>query len=622
MIISNSFISHFVFFVFIVLPFVHVKAQYYVSPNGSDNNPGTLEQPFKTIQRAADIMLPGQVCYIMNGVYRERVVPANNGTENNPIIFQNYNDDRVIILGTERLTKWEYYQNNIYKTYFPDSVMQLFVDRKRAFPARYPDFLSGDIYSTSDWNVVDATAGGDAIFTGMNKPSGYWVGGYCKILTGKKWIAHIGKISFSIGNSIHCDKRSSPWNDYNPDVYLGNGLGYICKHLHALDHKNEWHWQNDTLYYFPENGQGIDSSVVEARTRLYGFDCEAKRYIEIRNIHFLWSSVNFGNATGCVLNGGSVWFPTPFYFYFKGWGRQDAHPPEYSIDDWEGKGICVSGKANSVKNCYIAYSWGDGISVGGTGNIVENCIIENCDWSATDSAPICATGDGHNILRNTIHTSARSILVHRICNNTNIKYNHLYDCGIMCDDLGLTYSYHTNGGGSEIAYNWVHDNRASGTATGIYLDNYDTAYIVHHNVIWNCAYAIQTNKPAINHGIYNNTVWNCDNAQWAWGPSGTDIINQKVMNNLSDKNWNIGTYFKNNLSTKNPIFVDFENKDFRLKYGSPAIDYGTVVPGITKAYRGNAPDAGAYEYGGDAWIPGSNIKIPDMSDFIIEQYPK
>ncbi len=599
-----------------------LRAQYYVSQDGSDNNPGTFEQPFKTIQKAADIMVAGETCHIMAGTYRETVTPSNNGQSGNSIIFRNYNDDRVVIVGSDTVTGWEPYQNNIYKAHFPDSVTQLFVDKKRAYPARYPDLLTGDIYSTADWNPVNASANGDATFTGMNKPDNYWVGGYCKILTGHKWIAHIGMISSSSGNTVHCDERSSPWNDYNPGVYLGNGLGYIFKHLHALDHQNEWHWQNDTLYYFPVNGQGVDTSQVEVRTRLYGFDCEGKEYIEIKNINFVWSSVNFGSATGCVLDGGSVWFPTPFYFYNNGWGRQNAQPPEFSINNWDGMGIHVSGTGNIVKNCYVAYSWGDGISVGGIGNTVENCLIENCDWSATDAGPVCATGTGHNILHSTLHTSARSILVHRKCNNTNIKYNHLYDCGIMCDDLGLTYSYHTNGGGSEIAYNWVHDNHASGTATGIYLDNYDTAYIVHHNVVWNCAYAIQTNKPAVDHEIYNNTVWNCANAQWAWGQSGTQIVNQKVINNLSNKQWNVGTYFETNLTTSNPMFIDPQNGDFRLQQGSPAIDYGTVIPGITDGYMGTAPDAGAYEYGDDDWMPGSDIEIPDLSDIVIIPEPE
>ena len=595
----------------------NIYSQYYVSPDGSDKNPGTIKRPFKTIGKAAAVMVAGDTCYIKAGIYRETVTPANNGSPDNPLVFRNYNNDRVVIVGSDRIKGWQYFRDNIYKTWCPDTVTQLFVNKRRAFPARYPDFTSGNIYSTDDWKKVKVTADGNAIFEGMDKPLNYWKGGFCKVLTGKKWVAHIGKISSSDSNAVHCNKRSFPWNDYNPHTYLGNGKGYIMHHLNALDSKNEWHWQNDTLYYYPENGSGIDSSVVEARTRLYGFNCSGKMFVEIYNINFVWASVNFSSATGCVLNGGSVWFPRPFFYYSNGWGRSGGQGEQCSIDGWDGKGVVVSGSNNIIKNCYVAYSWGDGISVGGSRNIVENCVVENCDWAATDAAALCASGKNHNIIHNTMHTTARSILVHRKCDNTNIKYNHLFDCGIMNDDLGLTYSYHTNGHFSEISYNWIHDNNAEGTASGIYLDNFDTAYIVHHNVIWNCDFAVHTNKPAVNHGIYNNTVWNCKYAQWTWGIKGTQILNQKVQNNLSDKQWNVGTFFSNNLTTGNPLFVDPENGDFRLRKGSPAIDYGVPVPGITDGYNGDAPDAGAYEYGGVYFVPGSNISIPDLSDIVI-----
>lgn len=51
----------------------------------------------------------------------------------------------------------------------------------------------------------------------------------------------------------------------------------------------------------------------------------------------------------------------------------------------------------------------------------------------------------------------------------------------------------------------------------------------------------------------------------------------------------------------NPLFVDFENRDFRLRADSPAIDAGASL-GYTKDFddnpiaSGSAPDMGAYEY--------------------------
>jgi hypothetical protein len=56
---------------------------YYVdnrNPRAADSNPGTKEQPFLTINKAAQVLQPGERVVIMTGVYRERVDPARGGT--------------------------------------------------------------------------------------------------------------------------------------------------------------------------------------------------------------------------------------------------------------------------------------------------------------------------------------------------------------------------------------------------------------------------------------------------------------------------------------------------------------------------------------------------------------
>jgi hypothetical protein len=43
---------------------------YYVSPMGSDTNPGTLDQPFATLQKGASVAMPGDIVYLRGGTYR------------------------------------------------------------------------------------------------------------------------------------------------------------------------------------------------------------------------------------------------------------------------------------------------------------------------------------------------------------------------------------------------------------------------------------------------------------------------------------------------------------------------------------------------------------------------
>ncbi|MDY7022394.1 MAG: right-handed parallel beta-helix repeat-containing protein [Cyanobacteriota bacterium] len=75
------------------------KRIYYVSSSGQDSNPGTFEQPWKTIQKAAETLVAGDTVYIREGTYTitQQIVPRNSGTENQWIIYAGYPGETVII---------------------------------------------------------------------------------------------------------------------------------------------------------------------------------------------------------------------------------------------------------------------------------------------------------------------------------------------------------------------------------------------------------------------------------------------------------------------------------------------------------------------------------------------
>ncbi|HET9127151.1 MAG TPA: hypothetical protein VFN73_03655 [Propionibacteriaceae bacterium] len=52
------------------------SASYYISPTGDDNNPGTIDRPFKTLLRAQAAASAGDVVYIRGGVYNDFTVPT------------------------------------------------------------------------------------------------------------------------------------------------------------------------------------------------------------------------------------------------------------------------------------------------------------------------------------------------------------------------------------------------------------------------------------------------------------------------------------------------------------------------------------------------------------------
>ncbi|MEO8246845.1 MAG: right-handed parallel beta-helix repeat-containing protein [Chloroflexota bacterium] len=72
---------------------------YYVSPRGSDTNPGTASQPWRTLQRAADAAPTGAIVQVRAGTYGGFVV-KRSGTSTSPITFQAYPGEVVTVAGS------------------------------------------------------------------------------------------------------------------------------------------------------------------------------------------------------------------------------------------------------------------------------------------------------------------------------------------------------------------------------------------------------------------------------------------------------------------------------------------------------------------------------------------
>jgi hypothetical protein len=72
----------------------------FVATTGNDNNPGTMDAPWKTIQKAANSVQPGDVVCVRGGTYNERVTINVSGTAGAYITFQSYPGETAILDGT------------------------------------------------------------------------------------------------------------------------------------------------------------------------------------------------------------------------------------------------------------------------------------------------------------------------------------------------------------------------------------------------------------------------------------------------------------------------------------------------------------------------------------------
>jgi hypothetical protein len=165
-----------IFFVFATMGFA---SDYYVAKDGSDQNPGTLDKPFATLDQARDAIraskAPGATVWIRQGVYilenTFALTKTDSGTGNAPIVYRAYQDEKVSLVGGRILTASDFKavkasevlsrinpsvrdkiveadlktlgikHANPYPDIFTDNggIMELFFDNKRMPLSAYPD---------------------------------------------------------------------------------------------------------------------------------------------------------------------------------------------------------------------------------------------------------------------------------------------------------------------------------------------------------------------------------------------------------------------------------------------------------------------------------------------------
>lgn len=74
---------------------------YYVATTGSDGNPGTLAEPWRTIQHAADNMAAGDTVLVRGGVYEEAVtINVSGSAAAGAVTFKSYGGETAVLDGS------------------------------------------------------------------------------------------------------------------------------------------------------------------------------------------------------------------------------------------------------------------------------------------------------------------------------------------------------------------------------------------------------------------------------------------------------------------------------------------------------------------------------------------
>jgi hypothetical protein len=603
-----------------------IPSVYFVGgENASDTNPGTKEAPFATISAAAAILTAGDTCYIRAGIYRETVVPANSGSPGNPIVFTGYGDGDVIISGADRADGgWTVYDGKIYQktislptTGYRDAITgnetllanQVFVNGKMMIEARWPNVSNSDDLMDRDdyrmipqggWTSEDPNTIKD---NGIPDIPGGWTGGKIWAIgwynpgTNPITASSAGQISFSGG--FH-------------RLDLPRAFYYLTGRLGALDTRKEWFYDGTKLYLWAPDG-GTPNNV-EVKMRNYAFDLSGKSTITISNINVFAAMITTDSRSESItLDGLRVQYNSHFVTLP---GGLSSHSNE--------SGIRLMGTNSVIQNSIIEYSAGHGIVLGADGCVAENNLIHDISYGGTYLCGIFpAPGNARNtIIHNTIFRTGRSG-IDNIYGNKEIAYNDIYEFGLINTDLGAIYSArNTDLTGTRIHHNWLHDAgndeyHTFSVGAGIYLDQDTRPATIHHNVFWNNhENDIRLHQKATpGNLVYNNTLASPGECFLSQKGGMVPTNNQnniyrstvKVIENDFSNSWNHPPQESEITSGTDALFTDPSagGLGFRLQSGSPAIDKGIVIEGITDDYRGDAPDAGAYEFGGPLWVPGA-----------------
>jgi uncharacterized protein (TIGR03437 family) len=485
----------------------------FVAPNGSDSNPGTISQPYLTMQKCVTAVYGGSTCMVRAGTYREAVAP------NSGITIVPYNSESATVDGTDPVTSWTVYQGSIYKASIAlnnDDTNQLFVGARMMTEARWPN---GDDLFHVNWATTEMGTN-DSHLVDSHLPNIDWTGAKVHLLSGSDpWNAQSGTVTRSTSGSLTMSLDDA---DYSPYIQpQAGGYYYLYRSLAALDKQGEWFYDSgkQVLYFWAPGGVDPNTLDVRAKRRQYAFDLSGRSNVNITNISLFGCGINMNaSSANNILDG----IDAQYLSHFTDFPAVPAAPTSYWYAHFMDSGIVVSGSGNILRNSTLAWSAGNGVSLMGSDNTVQNNLIVNTGYAGGSASGIYLFGTGHEVENNTVHTSGRTSVTNFpypvTPDNDDIGYNNLFNAMLLTVDGGEVYAGWTVSA-ARIHHNWLHDTQTpiplapGAPRAGMYIDEEAAGYQVDQNVLWNNEfYNIQLHGSSMgvstpfNNYVHNNSI--------------------------------------------------------------------------------------------------------------------
>jgi hypothetical protein len=346
----------------------HVTRTYYIdcaNPVSSDMNNGTEGSPWKTIQQAADVVLPGDVVVVKTGTYNERVDVERSGAEGAPIIIKSaesrtakvlhgfaVNADYVRIEGfdiTHDQGGW--LQNGIWLAGNRVELVDNYIHD-------VPGAAISPSWAADGWNHILV--------------SGNWIYGCSAGLSasGYDWLVENNDVE----RLIYTDGDS----DYSR--VFGRGITFRGNHFHGSSESEIGPSHVDGWQTFSNNGESatdilIEYNIVEDFHQGAMLEGAGLGKITFRNNLFITKT--WGGAWGlCIANAPNaevVAKNNTFKVLYHGIGmRNDVDAPGGKLSAWN----------NIIYNSESAY-WGENVTIEGSHNLIflePGRIVNQADY--------------------------------------------------------------------------------------------------------------------------------------------------------------------------------------------------------------------------------------------------
>ncbi|MEW4561808.1 PDZ domain-containing protein [Bremerella sp. JC770] len=360
-------------------------ADIYVSPTGSDDNPGTSAKPVSSLAAAQQLARSAAgnepvIVHVANGVYylRETLVfePEDSGTMTNPVVYQAINEGGAVLSGGSRLSlDWKPYQEGIYqaKTSPGLNIDQLIINGQNQRMARYPNFDPSQKTAAYQGFAADAISKERA--ANWDDPSGGFIhamhskrwGGYHYRITGKN---RDGEVTYEGG-----------WQN-NRQMGMHKEFRMVENIFEELDAPGEWfhNAETSTLYYMPESDTDLSTAIVEVvRLRhlveFQGTEAKPVRHITLKGFVVRHAARTFMDTKEPMLRSDWTIYRGGAYLLT---GTEHIRILDTEFDQVGGNAVFINqyNLKTQIKGCHIHDCGASGVCFIGDPQAVRNPLFE------------------------------------------------------------------------------------------------------------------------------------------------------------------------------------------------------------------------------------------------------